>query len=216
MSANILQPISRVPAQDSIVPRVSKLARHIDTETPPSLLLRIRDHDDAEAWTSFTEVYSPLVYGFCRSRSLQPADAADVTQEVLLRVAKAIQSFDYDQRVGLFRDWLARIVINEIRRFAQRRQAGQLPEGHDEPSANSGWNEHFQRHILQSALHRCRHRFSEETWCVFLESWVQQVPPSEVARKFGVSIDKVYVARSRVLKQLRREVAILCDDMPAV
>lgn len=192
------------------------MARFIDADTPPSLLLRIREHNDGEAWASFTEVYSPLVYGFCRSRSLQPADAADVTQEVLLRVATAIQSFEYDQRIGLFRDWMARIVINEIRRFAQRRQVGQIPEGHDEPGAESGWNEHFQRHILQSALRRCQHRFSEQTWSLFVESWVRQVPPSEVAHQFGVSIDKVYVARSRVLKQLRREVTVLCDDLPVV
>jgi len=38
--------------------------------TRPSLLLRVRDVDDNAAWTQFVEIYTPLIYGYCRSRGL--------------------------------------------------------------------------------------------------------------------------------------------------
>ncbi len=70
----------------------NQLSRKIDAPTPPSLVMRLRDHSDSKAWTEFVDVYSPLIYNYCRWRELQSSDAADVTQEVLLRVAKAIRN----------------------------------------------------------------------------------------------------------------------------
>jgi len=45
-------------------------------------LLCLRDLQNAEAWEQFVEIYTPLVYNYCRCRGLQDADAADVTQDV--------------------------------------------------------------------------------------------------------------------------------------
>ncbi|MEM8733305.1 MAG: sigma-70 family RNA polymerase sigma factor [Planctomycetota bacterium] len=189
------------------------MTRHIDTETTPSLLIRIRDHDDAKAWESFTSVYSPLIYNYCRMRGLQSEDAADVSQEVLVRIARAIRKFEYDSGAGLFRDWVARILNNEIVRFlSSRKQVGQLDETVIQPVAADVWNEHFQQHIFRAALERSESRFSPETWALFRESWINKRPAVEVAEECSVGVDKVYVARSRVLKQLRHEVALLADD----
>ena len=187
--------------------------RKIDVETTPSLLVRIRDHDDRLAWSEFTAVYSPLIYNYCRLRGLQSADAADVTQEVLVRVANGILKFEYDNRQGLFRDWIARVVNNEISRFTTRRV--KIPEPNSE-TMDSGqaddWNELFYQHIMDAALDRCEQRFTTETWNLFKESWIHQRPVQEVAAEEGVAVDKVYVARSRVLKQLRHEVSLLAED----
>lgn len=192
------------------------MARQINADTPPSLLLRIRDHADDESWGDFVEVYSPMIYSFCRSRGLQANDAADVTQEVLLRLSKAIRNFEYDRGRGLFRDWLARIVLNEIRRQASK--AKQPPINLEEQSVpaaqdDSQWQEHFQQHIFQTALGRCKPHFAEETWRLFELSWLQDQSVDEVAVATNCSRDQVYVARSRVLKRLRYEVVNLSDDL---
>lgn len=52
--------------------------------TQSSLLLRLRDARDEEAWNHFVEVYAPLVYRYARRRGLQDCDAGDVAQDVLL------------------------------------------------------------------------------------------------------------------------------------
>ena len=54
--------------------------------TRSSLLFRIRDGQDHEAWTRFVDLYGPLIYGFARSHGFQDADAADLMQEVLRAV----------------------------------------------------------------------------------------------------------------------------------
>lgn len=199
--------------QDSRIAKVTQLPRQIDVETPPSLLLRMRDHQDAGAWATFSEVYSPLVYNFCRLRQLQPSDAADVTQEVLLRISKAIQSFEYDRRQGLFRDWVAKIVSNEVlRHFSKGKDVKSLEADWDSPDTKQFWNEHFHQHIFEAALVRCKSNFSQQTWELFEKSWVEKMSAVEVAEALSVDVAKVYVAKSRVLKRLKHEVSILADD----
>ena len=91
--------------------------------TRPSLLVRIRDARDREAWGQFVEIYAPLVYDMARRRGLQDADAADLTQDVLRSVSVAIGRLDYDLAKGTFRSWLFTVTRNALNTFfdAQRR-----------------------------------------------------------------------------------------------
>ena len=75
-------------------------------KTRLSLLVRIRDSQDDLAWSEFVDVYAPLIHGFACKQGLQDADAADLTQDVLRAVARAIKRLDYDAERGTFRGWL--------------------------------------------------------------------------------------------------------------
>src|SRR6516165_8924891 len=88
--------------------------------TRPSLLLRIRDPRDAEAWQTFVDVYGRLVYRHCRGRGLPHEDAENVTQEVFAQVSQAIRRFDYRPEAGRFRGWLGTVTRNEINRFLKK------------------------------------------------------------------------------------------------
>ena len=102
----------------------------IDSQTTrQSLLLRIRNERDADSWSQFVTAYAPLVHGFLRKRGLQDADASDLTQEVLARVAAAIKGFEYNPDEGSFRGWLFTIVENCRRRFAAQQRPGQRGSG---------------------------------------------------------------------------------------
>ena len=189
--------------------------RATNQTTPPSLLAQIRDHDDGKAWATFCDVYSPLLYEYCRKRGLQSSDAADVVQETLIRVTKGIKKFEYDPQRGRFRDWLYRIVYNEICRAAQRRKpAEDLDSASQEVASKSSqnWNEHFHDHILKTALQRIRPRFEAETWDAFTSVWLEHKSAPEVAEQIGRSLDFVYLSKSRVIKRLRLEVTQLADE----
>src|SRR5688572_22350501 len=82
--------------------------------TRASLLVRIRDGRDGEAWQQFVQVYAPVVHAFARKRGLQDADAADGMQDVLRSVARAAARLNYDPRRGSFRGWLYTVARNRI------------------------------------------------------------------------------------------------------
>lgn len=82
--------------------------------TQLSLLVRLRDARDREAWERFVDLYAPLVFGFVRKRGLQEADAADLTQDVLRQVAQSAKSLVYDPKRGSFRAWLFTVVRNRL------------------------------------------------------------------------------------------------------
>src|SRR6516225_12478590 len=95
--------------------------------TRPSLLVRLRDARDQEAWADFVRLYAPAVYRFARRKGLQDADAADVTQEVLRGVAGSIAGLDYDPRQGMFRGWLFTLAHRRLCDWfisRQRRERG--------------------------------------------------------------------------------------------
>src|SRR5262249_55334967 len=89
-------------------------------ETRASLLLRLRDRDNGDAWGHFVRVYAPLIYRFARHRGLQDADAADVTQDVLRGVSNAVGELQYDPQRGLFRSWLFTLVHRKLCDFYRR------------------------------------------------------------------------------------------------
>src|SRR5262249_33688733 len=111
-----------------------------DSVTRPSLLLRLGDARDDQSWATFVDVYGPLVFGHCRRRSLQHADAEDVTQKVFAQVSLAIRRFEYDPQAGRFRDWLGTIVRNEVNRFLrkQSRDGANSNEALDQVEARQG------------------------------------------------------------------------------
>src|SRR5437868_6647356 len=82
--------------------------------THPSLLIRIRDPEDGEAWRRFVQLYAPVVYRYARRRGFQDADAADLTQDVLRAVAGAAGNLHYDPRRGSFSGWLFVIARRKL------------------------------------------------------------------------------------------------------
>src|SRR4051812_19850568 len=87
--------------------------------TSASLLDRIRA-DDPEAWRRFVQLYSPLVYSWCRRAGLNTEDTADLTQEVFRSVAGHVGSFRRDRPGDTFRGWLWTITRNKLRDFFRR------------------------------------------------------------------------------------------------
>jgi RNA polymerase sigma-70 factor (ECF subfamily) len=88
--------------------------------TRPSLLVRIRDAHDREAWDQFVEIYAPLVYQMARRRGLQDADAADLTQDVLRSISGAVGRLDYDRCRGTFRSWLFTVIPQRATQLLRR------------------------------------------------------------------------------------------------
>jgi RNA polymerase sigma-70 factor, ECF subfamily len=188
--------------------------------TRPSLLIRIRDARDIEAWQAFVDTYLPMIYRYARRMSLQDADAADVCQDVLSEVARCIRTFEYSPERGRFRDWLGILVRRKVLRFRKKIDRGAVESGRDdweEPQSNScdaEWTEEFNTRILGAALERARPHFEPGTWQAFERVWLDNRRAADVSAELRVPIEVVYTAKSRVLKRLEEEVRILAEDLP--
>jgi RNA polymerase sigma factor (sigma-70 family) len=188
--------------------------------TRPSLLGRLRNPADAEAWRTFVDLYTPLVYRYCRRRGFQEADAADVAQEVMTQVMRSIGGFTYDPKVGRFRDWLGAVVRTHVGRFHRKRERqpvaaedGEL-NGVPDPGADSEWIGSFREQMTAAALDRIRGEFSTSHWTAFERTWRDGAPAAAVALELGLTATAVYVAKSRVLVRLRDEIAHLAEELP--
>jgi RNA polymerase sigma-70 factor (ECF subfamily) len=76
--------------------------------TRPTLLARLR-LGDSSAWEEFVEVYGTHILRWCK-RHLQEADAEDASHDVLVKLYKAIKTFEYDPQRGKFRGWLKKVT----------------------------------------------------------------------------------------------------------
>ena len=185
-----------------------------ETDTSASLLMRIRDGRDGDAWDDFVGVYAPLVRRYCVRKGLQEADAADVAQEVMLRVSQSIGSFEYSPERGRFRGWLGAVTANEIASNRTRTKRMPTEEFPENSAVDAGWHQDFTDHVLGLAIDRIRGDYDAKSWSVFEATWLRRESPVEVAATLGMAIHAVYVWKSRILKRLESEVMRLAEDMP--
>ncbi|MEO2035450.1 MAG: sigma-70 family RNA polymerase sigma factor, partial [Planctomycetaceae bacterium] len=196
-------------------------------KTRPSLILRLRDRQDLDAWQQFVEIYQPLVFRLAINKGFQDSDAADIVQEVLLRVAGAVERWDPDERRGTFRGWLYRIARNLMISFLEKNDrqpvvAGYgsladllavVPDSGDLPS--SEFDKELDRQVFAWAAGRVESTCQESTWQAFWRTAVDDQPPEVVADQLHLSVGSVYVARCRVIQKLRREVQRFTRDADA-
>ena len=190
--------------------------------TRASLLVRLRDPNDGEAWKDFVRLYAVVIYGFARKRGLQDADAADLMQEVLRSVASAVGRLDYDPRKGTFRGWLYSITRNKIYNFLEARQRHPRGTGDsnahqrlaDQPGRDTDaddWDREYERKACAWAADRVRPEFQPNTWQAFWMTAVEGQNAKDAGRRLGLSPGAVYVAKSRVLARLKEEISQLSD-----
>jgi RNA polymerase sigma-70 factor (ECF subfamily) len=192
-------------------------------DTRSSLLLRIRDPRDGEAWGEFVGIYTPLIHRYCQRRGLQDADAADVAQEVTLAVSKAIGRFELKPVRGTFRSWLFRITHNAFADFLERQRRAPLGgrttiqrivEDQPDASAEEVWDREYQRYLFDWVCQQVRDHFEESTWQAFWRTAVEKEKGEDVARALGISVGAVHIAKSRVLARMKKKMGSVSDDSP--
>jgi RNA polymerase sigma-70 factor (ECF subfamily) len=183
--------------------------------TRQSLLVRLKDPRDGQAWTEFVAIYTPLIDRLARARGLQAADAADLAQEVFRAVAGAIDRYDPDPARGSFRGWLFRIARNLMINLLAARRIGPQATGDSDvqdllervaapDSAETAFfDTEYRRRIFHWAAGHVRPEFRPSTWQAFWLTAVEGRDPKAAAQASGISVGAVYIAKSRVMARLR-------------
>ena len=196
--------------------------------TRPSLLFRLRDWQDAASWEEFYRLYHKLVLSLALRAGLNRAEAEDVTQDVFKRVAETIHEFESDPARGSFRGWLMNLtrwrVADQFRKRARHESAApfrrddatddrtstmnRVPDANT-PAPDAGWEDEWQRHVLDAALARVARRVEAKHFQAFDLFSRQGWPVLRVARELGMNPATVYVIKHRLTKQLKAEVETL-------
>ena len=188
--------------------------------THATLLGRLRRNpSDQAAWREFVEHYGPRIYGWCRKWSLQEADAQDVTQNVLLRLSQKMSAFAYDPSLS-FRAWLKTLTHHAWSDYIQARQrpgGGTGDSGVEDLLLSvesrddlvKHLEEEFDRELLREAMAQVRLRVAPQTWDAFRLTALEGLSGAEVSARIGMQVAQVFVAKYRVQRMLRAEVARL-------
>jgi RNA polymerase sigma-70 factor (ECF subfamily) len=170
--------------------------------------------DDRASWERLVTLYAPLVYQWCRRFGLQAEDAADVGQDVFQAVAGGINGFRHGGAGTTFRGWLWTVTRNKLVDHC-RRQGGharavggdaglervaEIPE--DEPAWDDEPGDPIAG-LVRRGVDLVRGEFEATTWNAFWLTAVEERAPAQVAGQLGLSVNAVYLARSRVLRRLR-------------
>jgi RNA polymerase sigma-70 factor (ECF subfamily) len=182
-----------------------------------SLLARLRfaPRDD-RTWAEFVRRYGPLILRWCRRWKLQEADARDVTQTVLARLAERMRTFEYDPDKS-FRAYVRTVthyVWCDFLEARKRPDAGaggsdvlqrlEQVEARDDLVARL--SEEFDQELLEAASDRVRLRLEAKTWEAFRLTAVEGLSGAEAAASLGMSVPAVFKARCKVQKLLQEEV----------
>jgi RNA polymerase sigma-70 factor (ECF subfamily) len=185
--------------------------------TSPTLLGRLSQIPaDHGAWAEFAERYGPRIYSWCRKWQLQEADAQDVTQEVLLKLARRMQTFVYDPSRS-FRAWLKTITHHAWRDFLEARQRPGAGSGDSQVlellrnvEAGAQLADHlaveFDRELLDEAMAQVQARVQPHTWEAFRLLAVEGLSGADAAARLEMKVATVFVARSKVQKMIQQEV----------
>lgn len=186
-------------------------------ETRFSLIGRLSNPENVEAWNEFAQIYQPMIFRIARRRGLQHADASEVTQEVLTRVANAVESWDPDRNKGTFRGWIYRITRNVTIDYL--RKAGRQPINLDtlssvpirdfsDPSQEQSreFQMEYEKQLFVWAANKIQGEFKPRTWQAFWTTAVEGKSVRETAIELSMTAGAIYVSRSRVMKRLSEEV----------
>jgi RNA polymerase sigma-70 factor (ECF subfamily) len=186
--------------------------------TSLSLLNRVKEFEPS-AWARLVDLYGPLVYRWCIRAKLQPADAADVGQEVFAAVARAIARFQRERVGDSFRGWLYTITRNKIRDRANT--LGPAATGgssalhglaqHPAPPEQDDSCDSDRGYLVRRAVEMVRGDFEPDTWNAFWRTTVDGRPADEVAAELGLTRNAVYLAKARVRRRLADEFAGLIE-----
>ena len=193
-----------------------------DSNTNVSLLLRLgHDPSDQAAWEEFVERDRVQMLSWCWAWRLQEADAQDVTQAVLTKLAVLMRRFSYDPSQS-FRGWLRTLVNNACRDCMtdRRRKIGAVAKGAADELEQIQTVEarddlarrleaEFDLELLEEAQRRVRRRVAPRTWEAYRLTAIEGLSGAEAAGRLGMKLTAVFVSRSNMTKQLQCEVRTL-------
>ena len=180
-------------------------------DTPATLLHRLCGEPTPDDWERFVRLFTPLLRRWAVRLGVSDSSVEDLLQELFVLLIRELPEFRYDPTRS-FRAWLWTVFRRAVLAWRKRQpQSGPALEELDELSSPDSIAEateaEYRRYLLGRIVQIVRADFPDTTWRIFQQVAIEGRPGVDVAREFAVTVNAVYLARSRVLARLREELA---------
>lgn len=180
--------------------------------TPMSLLEKLTLPQAEEPWRRFVDLYTPLFFHWLKKMNIPTTETSDLLQEVFMLLYRKLPEFHRNKH-GHFHGWLHTVIRNkalEWRRKVDHQAVNWHSDVYDvsEPALD---DDEYRQYLINRLLQLMKDGFPEQTWRACWENVVEGRSAEDVARELGITVNMVYLAKSRVLRQLRQEIAGLID-----
>ena len=160
------------------------------------------------------------MFSIARSKGLNEEEADDVVQDVFIRLAEFLPTFEYSRTKGRFRSYLINLVYNLIIdkwRMHQRedeRMKAYKDEVVNMTSADKDFAEReWQAAALEEALRRIKPEVRPEHYAAFVASALEGQDTETVMRLYNLSRDNLYQIRKRLTAKLQETVSEVLTEM---
>lgn len=168
-------------------------------------------------WRRLYQQYAPAMIHYGERLGLDTDTAYDVLQDTMIQLLDTLPDFEYDRERGKFRNYILtfmhRNALSRLRRKSRQAEvsddlAGEIEDEsarktleavYDEPAWKAG--------LVELALQRLREEgiAEQDTLNIFRAYVIDELPDSEVARRFGTSENAIYQVRHRVIRLIRKQ-----------
>lgn len=212
---------------------------HDSLQTRESLLARLKNPSDQEAWGEFFDLYRGLIFSTSVRMGLDSFEAEDVIQQVMITVADKMPGWDYDPAKDSLKGWLLTVtrwkIADQFRQKAHQKKLQSDPTGTPSPSIRSPqydsestrtstvervadpsnedwesiWDLEWAQNILQIALQNVRQKADPAHYEIYHLNVLQGRSAREVAETLNVSVAFVHLAKHRVSRKVDKEIESL-------
>ncbi len=186
--------------------------------TNHTLLQKMRDGDET-SWVLFKKFYSPLIATRGKDYNLNSTEIDLLIQDVLVACFQEHVLKNYDKSKGHFRDYLRTITSRKAKDILDARPKLKSIDNldseivQDKNAFEAQWDTEWKEFITEKAMEELRESLDSNDIMAF-EMYVNEGrSPEDVAYIFGITVNQVYLLRSRIVKKLKTTITRLENDL---
>jgi RNA polymerase sigma factor (sigma-70 family) len=187
-----------------------------------TLLEKVQNQYDNQAWEEFAASYQDYIYAVLRHMNIPYEDAGDLLQQVLLKLWKKLPEIDI-HKLSRFRSYLAVMTKNCAhdylrKKISERQKHEKLKESNEleyfdsitMPDINRIAEIEWNNYIAGRALENISQDFSDKAIDLF-KGILSGRDIKELAEELGMGLSTAYRLKSRVKERLLSEIESLND-----
>lgn len=182
--------------------------------TKKTLIDKLHDGDEI-SWDEFYEKYHGIIIEVGRAKGLTEDECKDLVQESMICFFRKTPTFRFDPGIAKFRTYFSRIVHGKIVDIIRKRMptVSDISDGSavviaEQDAPDNAFDkillDRWRNLVLEEAKELLRTRVKPETFQAFELYVLQGRDPIKVAEALGMTMNQVYVAKTRCTKALEK------------